>query len=87
MNSEGKVEFAYLDPGKYQARIIHDINGDKKWTTGDYDTGRQPEPVSYMPKEIDVKEFWEFVEEGDASEKNVRKIKNTAQKNMGRTNN
>jgi uncharacterized protein (DUF2141 family) len=87
MNSDGKTEFTYLNPGKYTARIIGDINGDKKWTTGDFETGRQPEPVFYMPKEIDVKEFWEFVEDWDAGEKNVKKVKKTAQKNMGRTNN
>jgi hypothetical protein len=87
MNSDGKAEFTYLDPGKYKARIIYDLNGDGKWTTGDYDTGRQPEPASYFPKEIDVKEFWDFVEDWDAGKTNIKKIKNTARENMGRTNN
>lgn len=87
MKSDGKAEFTYLDPGKYQARIIYDLNGDGKWTTGDFDTGRMPEPASYFPKEIDVKEFWDFVEDWDASEMNSKKFKSTIQKNKSRTNN
>jgi len=87
MKSDGKAEFLYLDPGKYQARIIYDLNGDGKWTTGDFDTGRIPEPSSYFPKEIDVKEFWYFVEEWDVSEKNIKKLKSSVNRNRVRMNN
>jgi hypothetical protein len=61
--SEGSVEFPYLDSKEYLVKAIFDINGDGKWTTGDYEKKRQPEPVSYMPKKIDVKAGWEMIED------------------------
>ena len=51
----GKVEFPLLDPAVYRIRAIYDLNGDGKWTTGDFEEGRQPEPVSFFPREIDIK--------------------------------
>ncbi|MGM0667094.1 MAG: Ig-like domain-containing protein [Bacteroidota bacterium] len=61
--SEGSVEFPYLDSKEYLVKAIFDLNGDGKWTTGDYDKKRQPEPVSYLPKKIDVKAGWEMIED------------------------
>lgn len=40
-----------LPPGDYRLEIITDLNGDGRYTPGDYDTGRQPEPVSIRPLE------------------------------------
>ena len=36
-------------------------------------TGQQPEPVSFMPLEIEIKENWENELFWDVSEKNVEK--------------
>jgi uncharacterized protein (DUF2141 family) len=58
MNADGKVVFPLLDAGKYRLKVIYDLDGDGKWTTGDFDEGRQPEPVSYYPGEIDLKSGW-----------------------------
>jgi hypothetical protein len=60
MNDEGPVVFPLLEKGTYRARAIFDINNDGKWTTGDFEKHRQPEPVSYYPDEIEVKENWEI---------------------------
>jgi hypothetical protein len=65
MNKNSKAEFPLLEKGNYRLRAIYDINGDGKWTTGDYKEKRQPEPVSYYSKEIEVKIDWEIVEDWD----------------------
>jgi Bacterial Ig-like domain len=54
----GKVEFPLLEKGTYRLRVIFDLNNDGKWTTGDFVTHRQPEPVSYCPEELEIKENW-----------------------------
>lgn len=59
------VTMPYLMPGIYGLRLIHDINGDGQWTTGNYDTGLQPEPVKYFrdpqgATEIKVRRNWEY---------------------------
>ncbi|MDP5231182.1 MAG: Ig-like domain-containing protein [Cellulophaga sp.] len=51
--------FNYLNPGKYIVRVIFDSNGNKKWDTGDYLLGIQPERVSYAPKPIEMRANWE----------------------------
>ena len=58
IKSEGKVVFPMLDAGAYRLKVIYDLNGDGKWTTGDFTRGIQPEPVSYYPMEINLKTGW-----------------------------
>ena len=55
-----KLEFPLLERNKYRVRAIFDLNNDGKWTTGDFDTGLQPEPVSYYPEEIEILENWDW---------------------------
>jgi hypothetical protein len=55
---DSKLTFNLLEPGSYRARIIYDLNGDGKWTTGDFSKKRQPEPVSYYYQEIELKTGW-----------------------------
>jgi len=74
--SDGTLEIPYLDRGKYKLRVIYDVNGDGKWTTGDYETQRQPENVSYFPEEIDVKVNWEQIYDWDISVQNAKKNRN-----------
>ena len=75
MKSDGKVILSVLDPGIYRLKCIYDLNADGKWTTGDFDTGRQPEPVSYYPDEIDIKAGWEVEQDWDIGEQFVKKEK------------
>ncbi len=58
----GSVLFKHLAPGKYFARIFEDFNGDGKFTTGDYDSIRQPDLAYYYPKAINIKKNWEKTE-------------------------
>jgi hypothetical protein len=72
MKKDGKQVFPLLDPDTYRARVIYDINGDGKWTTGDFDTHRQPEPVSYYDKEITLKAGFEVENDWDIRLKNFK---------------
>lgn len=53
-------EFRNIDPGTYYLRVIHDSNGNKKWDTGKFLEGRQPEKISYYPEEIELRANWEI---------------------------
>ena len=44
--------------GSYKLRIIHDLNGDGEWTTGNYNTNTQPEPVYYYNEPMEIKPGW-----------------------------
>jgi uncharacterized protein (DUF2141 family) len=54
------VVFKYLQPTKYFARFVEDVNGNGIYDTGDYDTSLQPEAVSYYPKKINLKKNWDM---------------------------
>jgi hypothetical protein len=72
LKSDGKVVFPMLDNGTYRIRVIYDLNGDGKWTTGDFVTGRQPEQVSYYPHEIELKTGWEIEQDWDIGKELVK---------------
>ena len=69
---DGSLEIPYLEKGKYKLRVIYDLNGDKKWTPGDYKSLKQPEPVSYFSDEIEVKVNWEQIFDWDISAQNQK---------------
>ncbi len=71
---EGIAEFNLLDKGKYRLRVIYDLNGDGKWTTGDFTTKGQPEPVSFYPGELNIPEFFWLDQNWNIQEKNFKKI-------------
>ncbi len=75
MEGGGRLEFQLLEKGLYRAKAIFDLNGDRKWTTGDFDIHRQPEPVYYFDKEIEIKENWDDVEKWNLEMKNVKNSK------------
>ena len=60
---EGTVDFQYLDSKDYLVKLIFDLDRNGEWTTGDYELKRQPEPVTYYPKKINVKAGWELIED------------------------
>jgi hypothetical protein len=72
MSKDGKTVFPLLDPGTYRVRVIYDLNGDRKWTTGDFDKKRQPEPVSYYPDEIELRPGFELDQAWDIGLKNQK---------------
>lgn len=56
------TKFAYLTPGTYYLRLYFDLNADGSWTTGDWLTKRQPEPVFYFPAKLNLRANWDFEE-------------------------
>lgn len=59
---EGGALFMNLNPGKYYARIILDLNNNDIWDTGEYYEVRQPEEVLYCDRYFDIKANWEVEE-------------------------
>ena len=55
--------FEFLKPDTYYLRLYIDQNGDGKWTTGDWQKHRQPEPVYYFNESIQTKSNWDFEQE------------------------
>jgi hypothetical protein len=72
VKGDGKLSFHLLEKGFYRIRAIYDLNGDGKWTTGDFDLHREPEPVSYYPSEIEIKENWEITQPWDLTVRNFK---------------
>ncbi|MBA4321480.1 MAG: hypothetical protein C0408_01550 [Odoribacter sp.] len=70
IRENSKAEFPLLERGNYRVRAIYDLNGDGKWTTGDYKMRQQPEPVSYFANEIEIKIDWQIEEALDLSIRN-----------------
>lgn len=52
-----------LLPGNYTIRIIEDRDGNGVWTNGDWQKGRQPEPVVRFAKTIEMRADWDVEEE------------------------
>lgn len=61
VRSDNAALFKNINPAKYYARVILDLNDNFLWDTGDYDTKRQPENVYYYPGVFDVRANWEEV--------------------------
>lgn len=59
LSNEQKKQYKYLLPGSYSLKLIVDRNEDKKWTTGNYLEGLQPEKVIFYEKEISIKANWD----------------------------
>ncbi len=59
ISEDGKVEFDFLKPEKYKAKIIFDRNGNGKWDTGSYQDKFQPERVLYINEVVKVRSNWE----------------------------
>lgn len=57
------VDFTDVTPGTYMVKIIFDDNENKKWDTGNYLRGKQPEKVYISSKQIKVLPDWEMEEE------------------------
>ncbi len=75
MKNDGTIVFPLLENGFYRIRAIYDLNGDGEWTAGDFDSGRQPEPVTYYPTELEVKTGWNYDQDWDIGVKNFKDSK------------
>lgn len=84
IKSNGKIEFPLLEKGKYRVKAIFDLDNNGKWTTGDFDTHRQPEPASYYPAEIEIKENWDMTQPWELIIQNFKDPKLQKVKTMSR---
>lgn len=57
------LSFNYLSARKYLLKAIFDINGNGKWDTGNYLNKKQPEPVYYFQKEVEMRINWTIEED------------------------
>jgi hypothetical protein len=55
VSSDGLVEFSYLPPETFTLKLIHDLNGNGKWDTGDYLKHLQPEAVEFYPGSVNIR--------------------------------
>jgi hypothetical protein len=63
IDTDKKLTFTYLFPGKYKLKAILDINRNGKWDTGNYLGHLQPELVINYPTVLDLRANWEQEEE------------------------
>lgn len=59
---QGGTLFTHLAPKTYYLRLFIDLDGNGKWTTGDYMLHRQPEEVYYFQRKLTLKANWDFEE-------------------------
>ena len=60
--SGNTYSFELLDPGKYNVRLIEDVNNNSKWDPGIYLEKIQPEKVIYYWKDIELRANWDMNE-------------------------
>lgn len=53
------VTFRYLLPGKYNARVVEDLNGNGQWDPGIFELGLGPDVSYYYPETIELKANWD----------------------------
>lgn len=59
---QSRIALRHLAPGKYRIQAFHDVNGDGKWTAGNYWLHRQPESIYRFEKTLEVRENWDIEE-------------------------
>lgn len=84
VEEDGMVDFYFLNPGKYAARLINDTNGNGEWDTGDFAKGIQPEAVYYYPTILEYKALWDVTQPWDIHATPVDKQKPDELKNKTR---
>ena len=56
-------DFRHINPGTYYLRVVYDINGNKRWDSGNYLKKIQPERISYYSEMVDARTGWDMVYE------------------------
>lgn len=62
---DNEALFFDINPGKIYARLFIDDNEDGVWTTGDYNSNRQPEEVYYYPRAYEIRAYTDHEEAWD----------------------
>ena len=84
ISKDGTLAFPLLEKGNYRLKAIYDLNGDGRWTTGDFKTKTQPEPVTYYPGDIEVRADFQIEQEWDLSKQNQKEEKMRTKKESGK---
>jgi hypothetical protein len=74
INGPGDVTFPLLDKGRYRLKAIFDLDSNRVWTTGDYNSARNPEPVTYYSSELEVKINWALEQDWDLGIRYVKDV-------------
>lgn len=53
-------QFNLMAAGNYRIRLIHDANGDGRWTAGNYPEKKQPERVIYYNTSVRIRAGWDM---------------------------
>ncbi len=56
------LNYDALPPANYTIRVIDNVKGTGKWTTGNYMKGIQPAKVYYFPQTITIRSDWDVVQ-------------------------
>lgn len=63
ITSSSELIYNNLVPGNYKIKVVHDLNKNGKWDTGNYKKKCQPEPIYYFEKPIQIRGYWDLEEE------------------------
>ena len=72
--SPGEVTFGLLDKGRYRLKAIYDLDSNMVWSSGNFDLGINPEPVTYYPGELEVKINWALEQDWDLGEMYMKDV-------------
>jgi len=80
----GTVSFTFpnLAPTKYTLKAVEDANGNKKWDTGNYYKGLQPEKVRFGAEQIEIKGGRDHVYDWDLSTNDEAERKRIQMENL-----
>lgn len=59
--SEPEVIWKSMAPGRCSLRLIEDRNGNGRWDTGEWTSGRQPERTWKHAEEVNIRASWDIV--------------------------
>lgn len=57
------ISYEYLNPGKYELKLIIDSNKNGKWDTGNYSEKVQPEKTLFFSTLIEIRANWDLEQE------------------------
>lgn len=62
-SSDTIITYPYMEQGNYKVRIIHDNDGNRQYTNGNYTLLQLPEKIQYSETPITIKTNWETIQE------------------------
>lgn len=62
ITGDAVLEYDYLSARKYTFKAIQDVNGNRRWDTGNYLQRKQPEKVFYFSKTLELRNNWTLEE-------------------------